>query len=212
MLKGVANINSNSGAENSSKNIYRRILTSGIIRHEDVHDSLNISQGYRILKEYDLNLKKFRKNSKGLLEIQFDLSEIQFATLMDIENLTNFLKFDFDLKFIKDSPKFSASLFTKTHYSDHIQNYLKINNITFLMERINSLDVSSEINISNTRALSNLMDGAYNGILSEFKLINSILVRAAKNTFNFDIKHDPLSDVDNELILIQKITPFNESA
>lgn len=211
MLKSIANINSNSGAENSGKNLYRKFFSSSIHRHEDVHDSLNISQGYRILKEFNLNLKKFRKNNRGLLEVQFDLSEVQFATLLDIENLTNLLKLDFDLKFAKTIPKFTASIFTKTHYSNKIDSILKINNISFLLDRINSLDVNSEINMSNTRALSNLMDGAYNGILSEFNLINSILVTAAKNTFNFDIKHVPLNTIDNEIILIQKITPIEQS-
>lgn len=211
MLKGIANINLNSGAENSSKNLYRKIFSSGVMHHEDIHDSLNISQGYRILKEYNLNLKKFRKNPQGLLEVKFNLSEIQFATLVDFENLTNFFKFNFNLQFATKTSNFSTSILTKTYYSKTIDDLLRINNITFLMDRINSLNVNSELSISNTRALSNLMDGAYNGILSEFKQINTILITAAKNTFNFDIKNHPLSDIDNELILIQSIIPINES-
>ncbi|MCZ7603240.1 MAG: hypothetical protein QY331_02545 [Melioribacteraceae bacterium] len=209
MLKSIANIKSSSGAENSGKNIYRKFMSSTILKHEDVHDSLNISQGYRIFRDYNFDLKRFRKNNTGLLEIIFDYSEIKFETLLNIENLTNFLRLDYELRFKEDNPQFAASVFTRTYYSEFIENQLRINNISFLMDRINTLGVGSEINISNTRALSNLLDGAYNGILNEFKTINSILITAAKNTFNLGIKHLPKNDAENELVLIQKITPLN---
>lgn len=209
MLKGITNINSSSGAENSGKNVYRKFLSQGILRHEDVHDSLDISKGYRIFKEYSFDLKKFKKNKHGLLEIIFDFSDINFETFLNTENLTNYLQLDYDIKFMKDNPQFSASVFTRTYYSEIIDKYLRINNISFLMERISTLGIGSEINISNTLALSNLLDGAYNGILNEFKMINSILITAAKNTFNFGIKHLSRSEMENELVLIQKISPYN---
>ena len=78
------------------------------------------------------------------------------------------------------------------------------------MSRIKSLNVGSEINLSNTRALSNLLDGVYNAVLSEFNIINSILVKATKNIFNISIKILPLSELENELLLIEKIIPSNE--
>jgi hypothetical protein len=80
----------------------------------------------------------------------------------------------------------------------------------FLLDRISSLKIDNEINIANTRALSNLLDGAYHGVLNEFKQINSILTTAAKNIFNFSIKKLPESELENEFIIIDKISPLNE--
>lgn len=211
MLKGIENIKSGSGAENSSKNIYRKFITNSSLRQLDSHDSLNISHGYKILKEYNIDLKRFKKNESGLLEIRFDVSAIEFKTMLNLENLTNYIKLDYRLNFASDPVLFYLSLSTRTYYADNFEGYLNINDIVYLMSRVKSLNVGSEINLSNTRALSNLLDGVYNAVLSEFILINSILVKAAKNIFNIGIKMLPLSELENELLLIEKIIPPNEN-
>ncbi|HET53898.1 MAG TPA: hypothetical protein ENN33_01625 [Ignavibacteria bacterium] len=210
MLKGIENIKSGSGAENSSKNIYKKFLANSTLKQIDSHDSLNISKGYRILKEYNIDLKRFKKNEYGLLEIIFDLSAIEFSTLLNLDNLTNYIKLDYKLNLINEPDSFVVSISTRTYYSENIDNYLKINDIVYLMSRIKSLNVGNEINLSNTRALSNLLDGVYNAVLSEFNMINSILVKASKNIFNISIKMLPLSELENELLLIEKIMPSNE--
>lgn len=206
MLKGISNIDKSSGAEVSGKKLYRKYISIKNIRQNDAHDSLNISKGYRILRDYDIDLKRFRKNDHGLIEVKFELMKIEFGTQMSIENLTNLLKLDFEV----NKSGFSTSVLTRTLLDEHIEEFLKINNIEFLLERINALRIDSEINMANTRALSNLLDGAYHGVLNEFKQINSILTTAAKNIFNFSIKKMPPDDLENEFVIIDKISPINE--
>lgn len=209
MLKGVAHINLNSGHENSGKNVYRKFLKGANIKHEDIHDSINISQGYKILRDYNINLKKFRKNELGILEVKFTFDQIEFSTSLNIDSFTNFLKLNYDLIYIQEKPDFIVSVFTNSYFPEQLNNYLKINNIIYLMERIKSLGISSEINISNTYALSNLLDGIYRGTLEEFKHINSVLVSVVKNIFNLGIKFLPETTLENELLLIEKISPID---
>lgn len=206
MLKGISNIDKSTSAENSGRNLYRRNITIDNIRQTDAHDSLNISKGYRILRDYDIDLKRFKKNESGLIEIKFELLKIEFCTFLSPENLTNLLKFNYEVQ----NRNFSTSVLTRTLLNEHYEELLKINNILFLLDRINSLKIDHEINLANTRALSNLLDGAYHGVLNEFKQINSVLTTAAKNIFNFSIKKLPSSELDNEFIIIDKISPLNE--
>lgn len=206
MLKGISNIDKSSGAETSGKNLYRRYISIDNIRQNDAHDSLNISKGYRILRDYDIDLKRFRKNDHGLIEVKFELMKIEFGTQLNIENLTNLLKLEYEV----NKAGISTSVLTRTLLNEHLEELLKLNNIEFILERINALRIDSEINMVNTKALSNLLDGAYNGVLNEFKQINSILTTAAKNIFNFSIKKLPPNDLENEFVIIDKITPINE--
>lgn len=206
MLKGISNIDKSSSTENSGKNLYRKYISVDNIRQNDAHDSLNISKGYRILRDYDIDLKRFRKNDHGLIEVKFELMKIEFGTQMNTENLTNLIKLNYEV----NKSGSSTSVLTRTLLNEQIEELLKISNIEFLLERINALRIESEINIANTRALSNLLDGAYHGVLNEFKQINSILTTAAKNIFNFSIKKLSPNDIENEFVIIDKISPINE--
>lgn len=209
MLRAISNIKLKAGQEHTSNNGYKRMQMHNLIRENDVHDSLDISKGYRILKDYELQIRRFKKNQHGLLEIVFDFDIVEFNTKMNLDNLSTFLITDYLLKYCKTDPKFNLFLHTRTFIDEYVDSVMKIDDIKYLMDRINSLGVSSELNVSNTRALTNLLDGVYGGVMNEFRQINSILTSAVKNIFNLQLKNVSRDDKQNEIIIIEKIIPPN---
>lgn len=210
MLKGISNIKQNGNPDNSSKNIYKKYSIGNLIKDNNVHDSFSISKGYKILRDYSLQIKKFKKNQAGFLKIIFDYGGIHFETDLNLENINNYYSLDYSLRYDLPQPNFEISLLTRTFYSGIVESILKVDNIRFLMDRVNSLNVTSELNVSNTRALTNLLDNIYKGVLVEFKQINSVLASAAINIFNLSQKNDISENENNELIILEKITPYNE--
>lgn len=207
MLKGISNIKQNGNPESSSRNVYKKYSMGGLIKENNAHDSLSISKGYKILRDYSLQIKKFRKNSAGLLEIVFDYDKLHFETELNLENISNFYSLDYSLKYNSIKPLFEISLLTRTFYCNIVESVLKVDDILFLMDRVNSLNVTSELNVSNTRALTNLLDNIYKGVLTEFKQINSVIASAALSIFNLTQKNSVDENENNELIILEKITP-----
>lgn len=211
MLKGIVNIKLKPESENSRRNYHGKFPSKYSIKHVESHDSLDISKGYRILRDYGINLKRFKRNESGILEVAFEYSSIEFTTNIDVEKLSALLELDYELNYIKPEPKFKVTLYSRTSYFDSFSNKLNIEGIQYFMSRVISLDVKGVLTLSNTRALSNILDGVYNKVLGEFGLINSILAAAAKNIFCINIKSLPQEDCENELIIIEKIMALDES-
>ncbi len=211
MLKAVSNIKLNSGTDNSSRNIYKKVSMNHLIRENDYHDSLDISRGYKILKEYGLQIRRFKKNETGHLEIVFDYDLIEFSTKMNLDDMSNYLSMDYLIHYLKPQPEFEIGLHTRTFFSEYVNSVIKTNDINFLMDRVKSLRVESEMNVSNTRALTNLLDNIYNGVLAEFRQINSILTSAAKNIFNLAVIKSVSEDTHNEIVIVEKILPDHGS-
>jgi len=207
MLKSISNIKQNINSETSQRNIYKKYSLGGLIKDTNAHDSLSISKGYKILRDYSLQIKRFKKNESGILEIAFDYDSLHFETELNLENVTNYYSLDYTLRYNKPTSLFEISLLTRTFYSQIVENVLKVDDTLFLMDRVNSLNVTSELNVANTRALTNLLDNIYQGVLTEFRQMNSVIASAAQSIFNVTQKNSVNEDDNNELIILEKIKP-----
>ena len=210
MLKGIVHIDMNTNLSGSKKKKFNSSYLNNSIDTYKEQDSLMLSEGVKALNRYNLSIKKFKKKENGLLELSFSLSDIEFSTAINLEDLSNYINLRYDLQNTDPGSKITSTLFTKTILEENPDTELSVSSIKYFLERVSSLDITSELNVTNTRALSNLLDNIYSKVLSEFKGLNSVLIFSISKIMNISISNHPVSELGNELILVEKIKPKNE--
>lgn len=209
MLERVLNINFNADLNNSKRGYKKDSYLKSAVRTYQEHDALNLSNGLKVLNKYNFKLNKLKQLDSKTVDLSFVYGDIEFKTIVDVDNLSNFVQMKYDIRFDANEPKFTLSLFTKTVFVDYTDLSSSVKSIKYLLERVDSLKVKSELNTINTRALTNLFDNIYNSVLSEFRFLNSVLTKVISDVMGISIHFNSENELGNELILIDKIKPEN---
>ena len=207
MLERVTNINLNSNLKKSEGRFKKDSYLKSVIHNYQEHDALDFSKGLRELNNNNIKLNKFKKVENRII-ISFVYADIEFNTSISTESFSNYIQMSYELR-ASTQPMFSISISTKTILEESEGVTPSVKSIKFLLSRVGDLDIKSELNIMNTRALSNLFDNIYNSVLKEFRIINSILTRVVSDVMGMPILSYSEEELGNELILIDKIKPEN---
>ena len=210
MLHKISNIELSSDFNKSKKSTSKRRKSSGSLLHEVyVSDNLSISPAFRLLGKYNFVLQDY-KNEKEFYRVSFGYKEFSFV--VEIHLISSNAYDDIIYTIVKEGKesKTLIKIITKTELKKLNAEKPAIKNLEYLFKRIESLNIDSELNFHNTKALSNLLDGIYSEIMEEFRDINSIIISFLEKFIDKKITSIVNKEFENELIIIEKLQPIND--
>ena len=180
MLNKIDNISAGSEYSKSTKPAGFGInAASAYNRRADVHDSVNISPALQFLNQVNWRLKEFKRIANEKLILNFIISNIEFRTTIDLENINLLNMLDFNL--IKEEnaagsfPKIYidlSSVIGEINYNSE-PALINFSSMNVFFRRVVDLETKRELNRSDSYIFEELVNGISNGINNEFEQLNN---------------------------------------
>lgn len=183
-------------------------------RGTELHDSVNISPALLFLNQINWKLKDFKHEVNERMFIDFIVSNIEFQTNIEIVSLNSLHSLNYNI--IKENKeernqKILAQLSVRLDRIDYERNDLIVdfNTMHVFLERLFKLNVKTELNMGDSVALKNLLDGLMTGIKDEFDHVNSLLFIFFDKLTGIKLKNEIQLESVPEPVSIKKIKLIN---
>lgn len=216
MLDKIKNIESGSDYRGAGsqfllkKNPYQRHYS----RAAEVQDSVNISPALLFLNQINWKLKDFKHEANERMFIDFIVSNIEFQTNIEIVSLNSLHTLNYNI--IKENKrqnneKILAQLSVRLDGVDYERNDLIVdfNTMHVFLERLFRLNIQTELNMGDSMALKNLLDGLMTGLKDELDHVNSLLFIFFDKLTGIKLKNEDRLENMPEPVSIKRIKLIN---